>query len=137
MGVIAQLLQDDAVSQLSSEWLDQILATLLERIAEALAEGGTAEEIAARIKAILGDEHKALMIALTELNRAWNEGLVAAFKAAGIPKVRWVTHSADPCPECIENEAYGPNWLGQPFPSGAIAPPDHPHCQCELVPVKD
>lgn len=130
-------MQGDITKKLESEWLDEITGTRVDRLAAVLARGGTAAELRDGIAAVLGDDSSAQMIAETELNRAYNALLVAAYRAAGIKHVRWVTTSADPCPECVMNREAGPWPLGHPFPSGVVAPPDHPHCQCHLEPAED
>ncbi|WP_187366369.1 phage minor head protein [Trebonia kvetii] len=129
------LLVADLLKQLAAEWLDEITDTRLDRLAAVLANGGTAAELEAAINAVLADQHSAQMIAQTELNRADNAARMAAFRADRVYRVRWVTTSANPCPECVMNRDAGPWPLGHPFPSGVIMPPDHPHCQCHLEPA--
>ena len=126
----------DALSRLTSAWLEEITDTRMERLAEVLAEGGTVDELAKAIEAVLGDRAAALLIATTEFNRAGNAGRVEVFRNAQVARVRWITTSVDPCPICLANEAAGPRALGEPFPSGAVAPPEHPQCQCELIPAE-
>jgi hypothetical protein len=128
-------MQDDILKHLASDWLSEITDTRLDRLSAVLAKGGTASELASAISAVLSDDSAAHLIALTELGRADNAARVAAYRAARVHLVRWVTTSADPCQACIDNEAAGPWPLGKPFPSGVIAPPDHPHCQCHLEPA--
>jgi hypothetical protein len=49
--------------------------------------------------------------------------------------VRWVVDDIDgPCPDCDDNALAGPTPLGQPFPTGQVAPPAHPGCRCVLAP---
>jgi hypothetical protein len=133
---IALQLVRDALKQLEYEWLDDITATRMERLAAVLAKGGTPAELAKAIAAVLGDKDAAHLIAITESNRAMNAGRFQVYRAAQVPKVRWITTSKDPCHICLENEAAEPRYLGVPFPSGAIMPPEHPQCQCELIPAE-
>lgn len=134
--VIAVQITQDALKRLESAWLAEITDTAMDRLAEVLAKGGSVEEIERAIKAVLGDEDHAHMIAVTEANRAGNAGRVEVYRNGGVPKVRWITTSKDPCPICLANEAAGARSLGDPFPSGATAPPEHPNCQCELIPAE-
>jgi hypothetical protein len=126
----------DALARIRGDWLDEITDTRIDRIAEILARGGTAEEMADAITAVLGDEDAAHLIAITETNRAENAGRYETYRAARTSRVIWVTHSGNPCHLCIANEASGPHHLGDPFPSGDIMPPAHPQCQCTLEPAE-
>jgi hypothetical protein len=135
--VLAAALQAAALSRLSHEWLTEITDTRIARLAAVLAKGGTLVELAAAISAVMADHDAALLIASTELNRALNAGRVEAYRKARVPRVRWITTSAHPCEICLMNEAAGPRHLGEPFPSGAVAPPEHPQCACELIKAED
>lgn len=125
-----QLLQD-ALKRLEYEWVTEITGTYLDQLAGVLVTGTSAEDV----NAVLADMGHAELIAKTEANRADNAGRFEAFQASQTPLVRWVTTSANPCQECLDNEAAGPWPLGKPFPSGVIMPPDHPQCQCHLEPA--
>lgn len=126
----------DLLNQLGYEWVAQIVRTLIEGIARVLAGGGTAAELEARLHAFLSNPDNAARIVQTELTRAINEAAARAYRQNGTHLVRWVTeHDDRVCPECDANEAAGPWPLGQPFPSGAITPPQHPRCRCALMPA--
>jgi hypothetical protein len=50
--------------------------------------------------------------------------------------VEWVTaEDGRVCEFCDANEAAGPQFPGQTFPSGATQPPQHPRCRCAILPV--
>ena len=127
----------DRVSRMAAQWIDEVTDTRMRRIAAILAKGGSAAELEAAVKAVLESESDADLIARTEVMRAMQLAALDVYRAAQVQKVRWVTHSANPCPVCIANEAAGPRWLGEPFPSGDVAPPAHPNCQCALVPAEN
>jgi hypothetical protein len=127
----------DRISRMAAKWLQEVTDTRLNRIAAALAKGGTAAELEAAIKAVLESEPDARLIVITEVTRAMALAAMEVYRDAGIRKVRWVTRSANPCPICLANEAAGPRWLGEPFPSGSVAPPEHPDCECALIPAED
>jgi len=129
----------DLINNYGPRWLQQIVSTLLKRIAGVLADsaGLTADVLAAGITAVLADDAHAKRIAQTEITRAVGEATVKIYRAAGVPEVIWVTDPAsDVCAQCDANEAAGPRFLGTPFPSGAIAPPQHVRCRCALMPYR-
>lgn len=134
---IADQIVADRIARLAAKWLQEVTDTRMRRIAAILAKGGTAAELEAAIKAMLASESDARLIAVTEINRAMNAAAMEAYRNAGVEKVRWVTRSANPCPVCLANEAAGPRWLGEPFPSGSVSPPEHPNCECALIPAED
>jgi hypothetical protein len=117
------------------QWVAEITRTRMREMAQALSSGGSAEDVAKRLRSVLGDMANAARIAVTEVIRAAGAAAGRVYQAAGVQLVRWVHHSADPCPNCLTNEAAGPWVLGVPFPGGGIAPPLHPRCQCSLVPA--
>lgn len=127
---------EDLLNSLAYEWVGQIARTLLEGIARVLASGGTQAQLEAKLREFLSNEGNAKRIVQTELTRAINAAAAAYYRQHKITQVRWVTeHDANVCAECDANEAAGPWTLGTPFPSGAIAPPQHPRCRCALMPA--
>jgi hypothetical protein len=115
---------------------EQLTAPIRHRVADLLAGAGgdhgpdTADRInsiyreaRSRVDRLVGD-------AVTEVVAS----AFAATLAAGTP-VRWVVDDIDgPCPDCDDNALAGPTPLGQPFPTGQVAPPAHPGCRCVLAP---
>ena len=132
---IPDQLAADRIARLAAKWLDEVVQTRVQRIAAILARGGTAAELEASIRAMLASETDARMVAITEVSRAMAAAAMEAYRAAGVRKVRWITRSGHPCPVCVANEAAGPRWLGEPFPSGDTMPPAHPNCECALIPA--
>lgn len=133
--LVVQLATDDTISRLTSEWVDGIVNTYLNLLSAVLAKGGDHADLVKALKAVLSDKDHATTIAQTEIARGKNSGAYWAYRQTGTTYVRWIYTSHDPCQECIDNNAAGRWPLGQPFPSGAIMPPDHPHCQCHLEPA--
>jgi len=127
----------DRIARMAAKWLQEVTDTRMRRIAAILAKGGTAAELEAAVKAVLVSGQDARMIAITEIARAMNAAALEAYRAARIEKVRWITRSGNPCPICLANQAAGPRYLGEPFPSGSVAPPEHPNCECVLIPAED
>jgi len=133
---VSPALAADRIARFVLKWLHEVTQTRMRDIALILAGGGTAAELEAAIAALLGNEADARRIALTEIYRAMNAAAAEAYRAKGVKKVRWVTRSGHPCPICLANEAAGPHYLGEPFPSGDTAPPAHPNCECVLMPAE-
>jgi SPP1 gp7 family putative phage head morphogenesis protein len=118
-------------------------AMVRDTIADGLERGATTSEIATVIanSTALSDE-RAEMIARTEVASITNDVALAAFKqvdADGEIKLKkeWLTSGDDPCDNCQSNEAAGAIGLEDDFPSGDDAPPLHPRCSCEVMPVAD
>jgi len=126
----------DRISRLAAKWLQEVTETRVRRIAAILAKGGTAAGLENAIRALLMSRPDADMMARTEITRAMQAAATEVYRAAGVNKVRWITRSGNPCPICLANEAAGPKYLGEPFPSGKTAPPEHPNCECALIPAE-
>lgn len=110
-----------AVSSLGTAWVAQIAATTLKQIARLLLAGATRKGI---------DTDRLHLVIVTEHSRAWNQARMDSMQEAGVTKIRWRYTSSNPCQRCRDNEEAGAVLLGAPFPSGALAPPDHPNCGC-------
>jgi hypothetical protein len=126
----------DRISRMASKWLQEVTETRLRRIARVLAQGGSATALESSLEAVMGNEDDARLIAVTEVTRAMQMAAMEVYRTVRIEKVRWITRSANPCPICLANEAAGPRYLGEPFPSGSTAPPEHPRCECALIPAE-
>jgi SPP1 gp7 family putative phage head morphogenesis protein len=101
-------------------------------IGEAIALGLTAKQSAKLINRTIADPSRALMIAITEQNRAISYATVNRYREAGLEQMEWLT--SDPCPTCALNEGQKIQ-IGSTFNSGHTQPPAHPHCRCTLLPV--
>ena len=78
---------------------------------------------------------RAELISETEL--AYSMGLVEveALRRNGIEMHKWVTEKSElTCEKCIANEEVGYIGVGEEFPSGVMAVPEHPQCRCYLLP---
>jgi len=126
----------DRISRMASKWLQEVADTRIRRIAAILAKGGSQAELEASVKAVLDSESDARLIVVTEITRAMSAAATDVYRAASVQKVRWITRSHNPCPVCLANEAAGPRYLGESFPSGSVAPPEHPNCECALIPAE-
>lgn len=65
---------------------------------------------------------------------AYHDGLIGAFRQAGVAAVRWVV-SGRGCVTCRAMAEAGPLEPGAEFGSGMSRPPAHESCSCTLVPV--
>lgn len=117
--------------QIANTTRDQI-RTLVEK---AFSEETKVKDLADEIQqAGAFSDSRALTIAETEIARAQSLGTMDVWKKLGNVKSTIWTCSADgPCDECAANEASDPVPLGDPYPSGDIAPPAHPRCRCSLT----
>lgn len=117
-------------------WVNQIIHNRLEDLADLFAEAIDADELAEEVRALLSSETRAELIAVTEVTRAMQYAAMQHYRRTGIHLVLWLTEEdARVCPACRSNEAAAAHPLGVPFPSGAVAPPDHPRCRCALIPA--
>ena len=80
---------------------------------------------------------RAETIARTELARADVAGNMLAYRESGVvEKKRWLTAGDDAVSEdCQANADQGEIDLDEDFQSGADAPPEHPNCRCDLMPI--
>jgi portal protein/F like protein len=110
------------------------IRTLVEK---AFGEETKVEDLAEQIRtAGAFSASRAMSIARTEIARAQSLGTLDVWKKLGNVKTTEWTVSADgPCDECRENSEADPVPLGEPYPSGDIAPPAHVNCRCSLTAV--
>jgi len=79
--------------------------------------------------------YRGRMISRTETASALSQGSLDAMKDMGIEGKEWVT-AGGPCDICSDNAAAGVIPVDQAFPSGDMAPPAHPNCECALAPAR-
>lgn len=114
------------------EFSDTTLTDIGNAIGEAITLGLSSQRAAKRIMEHVANPARALMIAITEQNRAISEATVERYEAAGLEEQEWLVFM--PCETCAQN-AGEIRRLRQPFPSGHTQPPAHPNCRCALAPV--
>jgi hypothetical protein len=111
---------------------------LRSKISEAVESGWGAQDLAREIEdSFAFSEGRASMIARTELAFAHTSGNVEGWRESGVVVGKQAI-MADTHPEidvCDDNAEAGPIPLEENFPSGDYAPPFHPNCLCDLVPV--
>ena len=85
----------------------------------------------AEIASIIDDEARAVMIADTELTRAYGMAAMDAYRAMGVTMVAWL-HQPGACARCMENAAASPIPIDQQWPGGNL--PVHPNERCAIAP---
>jgi HK97 family phage portal protein len=82
---------------------------------------------------------RAATIARTEAAMADTAGNMIAWKKSGVVQgKKWLLSNDHPqADECNDNADAGVIALDDAFPSGALAPPDHPNCECDVIPVRN
>lgn len=118
-----------------AELLDQ---TTMDRISTALADSiETGEDFNAASAAVRDvftgfEESRLLAVTAFELNAAYNAGRLEEARELGIA-TKWWNPDGVCCDVCQENADAGEVPLTDEFPTGADAPPEHPHCDCVLM----
>lgn len=109
-------------------------------IVQATADGYSNQRLAKEIKeAYAFSADRAMLIARTETASADVMGNVIAYRESGVVKGKqWITaHDEKVTPDCAANGAQGVIDFDKAFSSGAMFPPDHPRCRCDVIPVLD
>lgn len=105
-------------------------------VANAIEQGMSNDELADQIQdSYAFSTERAETIARTETAFADVAGNMASYKEAGVPSKQWIV-GAGCCEECeaLSGETVA---LDEPFSSGDDAPPAHPSCCCDVIPVFD
>lgn len=111
------------------------LEDLARLLADGVMRGASAEELAEEIKALLGSQARAHLIATTEITRASSAAAYRAYQRAGVRSTRWLTAGdTKVCAICRENERAGAVPIGTPYPSGDLYCPAHPGDRCANIP---
>ena len=101
-------------------------------IADALEQGLSANQAAKLIRRNVATSSRALMIAITEQNRAMSAATINRYREMQIGQMEWEV--SDPCDKCAMNAGQVVP-IGGTFNSGDTQPPAHPNCRCALLPV--
>jgi SPP1 gp7 family putative phage head morphogenesis protein len=112
-------------------------------VAQATEEGWSMDTLADAIAADASfSDERAMTIARTESATADVQGNMTAYREArdqlGVVVLKeWITAGDDLVSEdCTANGEQGPIDLDDEFQSGASAPPEHPNCRCDVLPVR-
>lgn len=101
-------------------------------LADALEQGLSANQAAKLIRRNVASSSRALMIAITEQNRAMSAATINRYREMQIGQMEWEV--SDPCDKCAINAGQVVT-IGGTFNSGDTQPPAHPNCRCALLPV--
>jgi D-arabinose 5-phosphate isomerase GutQ len=115
-----------------------IRAELRDLIGIALDDGWTSQMMAQEIvDGYAFSRARSETIARTELAFAHVQGNLTSWKASGVvDRKQWVLGSEHDLDDvCDGNAEAGVIGIDEEFPSGHQAPPAHPRCVCDLVPV--
>ena len=142
----------DQVNEKAVAWAEEHAATLVKGLEETTLKslrgdlaasielGMSVDEIAAVLeKDYAFSEARAELIATTERAFADVEGNMTAYRESGVVSGKeWVLGSehddALEC-DCSDNAEAGVIPLDETFPGGDDAPPNHPGCVCDVLPV--
>lgn len=132
---------DDLVPNPSASYrIDSATREMLRGLVEnAIAEGSSNDDLAAAIEdATAFSPERAEVIARTETAAADVNGNMGAYRSSGlVVGKQWVLAQDEYCDDCAANEAQGVIGLDEVFSTGDDAPPAHPNCRCDVVPVLD
>lgn len=135
----------ELVENPKAEWsIDEATRdTLRELVATATEEGWSMDTLASNIAQDTAfSDDRAMLIARTESATADVQGNMVAYREARdqvgvVVEKQWITAGdADVSEDCEANAAQGPIGLDDDFQSGADAPPEHPNCRCDVLPVR-
>jgi hypothetical protein len=125
----------DLVTEITESTRNMLRGTIEEGLAQNLGMNAMADAIQT---AYAFSPERALLIAKTEVAFANSHAALVSYQEAqadGVDvKKEWLVGS-EPCNRCLENQAAGPIPLDKAFPSGDLATPGHPRCECATSPV--
>ena len=106
-------------------------------VAEAIDAGWSNDRLAKEIgSAFAFSDERAEVIARTETAYADIQGNMIAYEESGIvTKKVWYVAQSEYCDICDGNAAQGAIGLKAFFASGDYAPPAHPNCRCDVIPI--
>lgn len=119
---------DGAGGELADATRDMVRQT----ITAALEDHATDDELATALNdAYAFSPQRAELIARTEVMNALGAGSLSGAKAVGMEQKDWLlSNDENKCALCIANAAEGWIPIDQAHVSGAMAPTQHPRCQC-------
>ncbi len=131
----------DLAGTFADDAAERVRASLAATLRMGVSASEDASSLADRIGAVFGELKgtSAEELAATHLIRAYELGMLRAWRAGGVTARRWVLGREPRCPEarCRSNDQSGALGLDQPFPSGHDVPPVHVGCTCTTVPVTE
>jgi SPP1 gp7 family putative phage head morphogenesis protein len=130
---VSEYLKDGGFQRISAA-IDKTSVDLLSSaVANTYESGGSYEEVVSAIRGKFGEfsTYRAEMIAQTELNDAYAQGVLEFGRQTGALGKSWEP-DGEACPICLDNADQGTIPIDDDFASGDDAPPAHPNCDCSL-----
>lgn len=96
-----------------------------------------ADELADMLAESVADGAYAEALTVTEITTVSGQAAGEYYLATTKSPLQWVAViDSRTCPSCLQNAAADPRRYGDPWPAGAVSPPQHPGgCRCALVPA--
>jgi SPP1 gp7 family putative phage head morphogenesis protein len=107
-------------------------------VQQATDEGWSNDKLSKSLReAYTFSKERADLVAVTETAFVDVQGNMLAYKDSGVVEgKRWIVGSSEKlCPSCLTNKQQGVIALDKAFASGHMAPPGHPRCRCDVLPV--
>ena len=129
------------VKNRTKEMVEMVDKTTQDWIARTIEQGLKDNLSSLEIARLLRDsanhmaKERAMVIAEHEAILMLGEAEVEIYKKNKILLYKWITARDElVCPDCMANEEAGEIPVGEVFPGGVLAPPQHQRCRCILIP---
>ncbi|MEI6730511.1 MAG: phage minor head protein [Pseudomonadota bacterium] len=132
-----KLIDGELVDNPDAKWAitDSTREMLRTNVQTAIEEGWSTKELSDALENNYAfSDARANTISRTEIANAHVQGQMISYRAAGVTKKTWVLGS-ESCDECQDNAKAGEIDIDDDFPSGDEAPPAHPNCTCDVLPI--
>lgn len=131
---------DELVPNPNPEWAitDSTREMIRDDVRDAIAEGWSRKELADKLsESYAFSEERADMISRTEISRTLVMGNLEGWRNSGVVAgKRWIVgNDHDHDDECDDNALDDIIDIDADFSSGDDAPPAHPNCSCDILPV--
>lgn len=108
--------------------METVRKDIAQSVKTSLGVGETTDQAIARIQTIINPIARAEKIARTESVNAYQAGVTKFGQLSGAVGKEW--RDAGAVDICLQNTEAGPTPFNQPYPSGVMAPTQHPFCRC-------
>lgn len=131
--VAGRYLRENSLSRLAGDFPETTKQRLRDAMADAWDAGGSFNQIVKAIQDTVGEfrDAQAGMIAQTEVNDAYNHGLLQIGNDLGMEEKAW-DPDGECCAECQKQIAAGWIPIDEPFPGGLMVPCLHDGCDCGI-----
>lgn len=108
--------------------IDTVRNDIVQAVKTSLGLGETTEEAIARMRQVINPEERAALIAQTESVNAYQAGVMGFGGISGAVGKQWYDAGAKDL--CLQNTQAGPIAFRDAYPTGVMAPTQHPRCRC-------